>query len=68
MLGKVKKSIENMLGKKVKIVVNNIRNKNEEFEGFICEIYDRIFIINSNGIKRSFNYSDLITGSIKLFT
>lgn len=67
MLKKIKKDIENMLGKSVKITVNNIRNKSEKVEGEISEVYDRIFIVNSiDGIKRSFSYSDVLTGTIEI--
>ena len=67
MLENAKKNIIALKGKNIKIVVNNIRNKSETLIGYIDEVYDRIFIFNSNdGIKRSFTYSDLISNIIEI--
>lgn len=53
--------------KKLKVKVNNVRNKSEFFEGNISEMYERIFIINCNdNIKRSFCYSDILIGNIEI--
>jgi len=67
MLEKIKKNIKENKGKKLKIKINNIRNKSEYTEGIISEIYERVFIIDCfDGIKRSFNYSDILTGNIEI--
>lgn len=67
MLENAKKNIIALKGKNIKIVVNNIRNKSETLIGYIDEVYNRIFIFNSNdGIKRSFTYSDLISNIIEI--
>ena len=67
MLENAKKNIIALKDKNIKIVVNNIRNKSETLIGYIDEVYDRIFIFNSNdGIKRSFTYSDLISNIIEI--
>ncbi|MGN1338035.1 MAG: Veg family protein [Candidatus Coprovivens sp.] len=58
--------VNNNLGNKVWIKVNGLRNKNEFVEGIISDCYKNIFIVESlRGIK-SFSYSDVLIGTIKL--
>ena len=67
MIDKIKLDISSKLNKKVNIKINNIRNKAEIFEGVIKELYSRIFVVETiDGIKRSFNYSDILRGNIEL--
>lgn len=67
MIDKIKLDISSKLNKKVNIKINNIRNKAEIFEGVIKELYSRIFVVETiDGIKRSFNYSDILMGNIEL--
>lgn len=67
MINKIKKDLSNLIGKKVFINVNNIRNKNEYYEGVLIELYDRIFVLmDSNNDLRSFSYVDLLIGNIQL--
>ena len=67
MIDKIKLDISSKLNKKANIKINNIRNKAEIFEGVIKELYSRIFVVETiDGIKRSFNYSDILTGNIEL--
>lgn len=67
MIDKIKLDISSKLNKKVNIKINNIRNKAEIFEGVIKELYSRIFVVETiDEIKRSFNYSDILTGNIEL--
>ena len=61
-----KRLIKENYGKKVKIKVHGIRNKNEIIKGIISECYKNIFIINTNSFKRSFSYKDLLLGIIKI--
>ena len=67
MINKIKKDLSNLIGKKVFINVNSIRNKNEYYEGVLIELYDRIFVLrDSNNDLRSFSYVDLLIGNIQL--
>lgn len=67
MIKKIKEYIIKNKGNIIRLKVNNIRNKSEYVDGFICEIYERIFIIEGNdGIKRSFNYTDILTGNVEI--
>ena len=67
MINKIKEYITNNINKKVRLRVNNIRNKSEYVEGIISEIYERVFIVDCiDGIKRSFNYSDILIKSVEI--
>lgn len=60
-INKIKNSIKDLVGFKLKIKVYKGRNKYEYSDGFIDKIYDNIFTIKTlNGIK-SFSYSDVVT-------
>ncbi len=54
------------LGKRAIIKVLGIRNKTEIFEGIISECYKNVFILNTKMGKKSFTYTDVLVGNIKL--
>ncbi len=67
MINQIKKELYINSLKKLKIKINNIRNKSEYVSGNIVEMYERIFIVRcDDSIKRSFNYSDILTGNIEV--
>ena len=67
MLNKIEEMILYYKNKSVEIKVNNIRNKSEYINGVITELYERVFVVlSSDGIRRSFNYSDILTGTIEI--
>ena len=67
MIDKIKLDISSKLNKKVNIKINNIRNKEENIICVVKELYNRVFIVETlDGISRSFNYSDVLTGNIEL--
>lgn len=67
MLNQIKQDIIRYKGCVVVIKINNVRNKTEYIEGIINEVYDRIFIVICNdGLKRSFNYSDILISNIEI--
>ena len=62
----IKKKLGNNIGKEVLIKYNLGRNKYEDYKVKIKELYDNIFIVESNlGIK-SFSYSDIMTNTIHI--
>ena len=65
---KIRENIENNLGSDVKIVYNGSRNKKEEYNGVIKEVYNYIFIVklDTDEIK-SFSYSDVLTNTVEIF-
>ena len=67
MIEKIKKDIVSKIGKNYIFKINNIRNRMECVEGSIVEVYDRVFIVNTNSdLVLSFNYSDVLTGNVEI--
>lgn len=64
----VKKQLHEYLGESVTIKYNLGRNKYEQYRVKIKELYNNIFLVqtdNDNQIK-SFSYNDIITKTIKI--
>ena len=51
---RIKEKVESLKNKKIKFKLNGTRNQIEEFEGIITEIYNYIFIVETDNIKKSF--------------
>lgn len=67
MIDKIKKDIVSKVGKNYIFKINNIRNRIECVEGSIVEVYDRVFIVNTDSdLVLSFNYSDVLTGNVEI--
>lgn len=65
-ISKVKMELLNHLGEIVSIRYSLGRNKYEEYEAKIKELYDYVFLVDTSlGIK-SFSYIDVITHTIKI--
>ena len=62
----VKEFIKSNYGKRVLIKVMGIRNKIEQVEGVISECYGRVFIVRSKFGNKSFTYTDVLVGIIKV--
>lgn len=67
LITKVKDMLKDYIGKEVKIKYNLGRNKFEENKVIITKLYDYIFLVDDNGITKSFSYSDVITKTIKIY-
>lgn len=65
-LDTIKSEIEKNLNRLVEIKVYGTRNKVETIVGNISNVYPNIFTVLENGENKSFKYSDIITGEIKL--
>lgn len=63
---RIKEKIELLKNKKIKLKVNGSRNQIEEFEGIITETYNYIFIVETNNIKKSFSYSDILINNLEI--
>ena len=63
----IRKSLTPLLGKKIKFRYNLGRNKHEVFEGKIVKIYNSVFLIEVNGILKSFSFADIVTKIIKIY-
>jgi uncharacterized protein Veg len=63
---KIKEKINNLKNKKISFKVNGSRNQIEEFEGIITETYNYIFIVETENMKKSFSYSDILINNIEI--
>jgi uncharacterized protein Veg len=63
-LDNIKEDLKNHLNCNVLISVYGMRNKNYQVKGYISNVYPSIFTINQDGVEKSFNYSDIVTGEI----
>ena len=59
-----KSFVKSALGKDVVVKVLGIRNKNEIIKGTIIECYPNIFVIESNNMKKSYTYADVLIGNV----
>ena len=65
-ISSVKKEMLEHIGDQVSIKYNLGRNKYEEYEAKIKELYDYVFLVDTDlGIK-SFSYIDVITKVIRI--
>ena len=61
-----KNYIKRNVGKKALLEVLGIRNKVEYIDGVIAACYDNIFLIKSARISRSYSYSDVLIGNVRV--
>lgn len=62
----VKTQIKNNLYSNIEIKVFGMRNKNSTYVGYISNVYPAIFTVKINGVDKSFNYVDVLTGEVKI--
>jgi uncharacterized protein Veg len=65
-IDEVKNLIKQNLNRNIEIKVFGMRNKNSTYVGHISNVYPAIFTVNINGIDKSFNYVDVLTGEVKI--
>lgn len=65
-ISKVKMELLEHLGDIVSIKYDLGRNKYEEYEAKIKELYDYVFLVDTDLGVRSFSYIDVITHTIKI--
>jgi len=64
---KIKEELNNHIGSNVKIKYDLGRNKFEEYDVTIKELYNHVFIVKlKNEELKSFSYTDVITKTIKI--
>lgn len=63
---KIKNNIESLKNQKLHFRINGSRNQIEEFDGIITESYNYIFVVETDTIKKSFSYSDVLIGNINV--
>ena len=65
-IDKIRQDISDNIGNKVRVKFNAGRNKIEEYEAIIKELYKFIFIIETETERKSFTYSDVLTKTVEL--
>ena len=65
-ISKVKKELLDHLGDVVSIKYSLGRNKYEEYEAIVKELYDYVFLVECDNVVKSFSYIDVITKVIKI--
>lgn len=66
MISDIKKKIESLKGKKIKVWVDVGRNKSEIYEGFVLDTYKNIWTFRTKTDIKSFSYSDILINSVVL--
>ena len=61
-----KEFIKSNYGKRVIIKILGIRNKTDIVEGIISECYSRVFIVRTKFGNKSFTYTDVLIGNIRV--
>ena len=64
MLSEIRKRIESLKGKKIKLWVDIGRNKNETYEGYVLDTYKNIWTFKTETDVKSFGYSDILINSV----
>lgn len=62
----IKEEMRKHLDESVEVSVFGLRNKKEYFIGKISHMYPYIFTVQVNGVEKSFNYADIITGEVRV--
>ncbi|MBE6138955.1 MAG: hypothetical protein E7174_00415 [Firmicutes bacterium] len=65
-ISSVKKEMLEHLGDQVSIKYSLGRNKYEEYEAKIKELYDYVFLVDTDLGVKSFSYIDVITKAIRI--
>ena len=65
-ISKIKKELLEHIGDVVSIKYNLGRNKYEEYEAKIKELYDYVFLVDTDLGVKSFSYIDVVTKVIKI--
>lgn len=61
-----KEFIRSNYGKEVTIKVMGLRNKTDTIAGIISECYKNIFVVTTKLGKKSFTYTDVLVGNIRV--
>lgn len=64
MIREIKKKVEKIKGKNIKISVDAGRNKRENYEGVILETYQNVWTFKTSVDVKSFGYNDILTNSV----
>ena len=66
-LNKVKEEISSLINQEVMINVSGSRGKNQMYKGIVNNVYSNIFTVLIEGVNKSFSYSDVAIGDVKIY-
>ena len=66
-LDKIKEEIASLINKEIMINVTGSRNKKQMYKGVINNVYSNIFTVLIEGVNKSFTYSDVAIGDVKIY-
>ena len=66
MINEIKKNLKEKRNSLIKLKVYTGRGKYEIIEGFIYEIYDRVWTFKTNSILKCFTYVDLLLKDVQI--
>jgi len=64
MINQIKKDLMSLKKKKLKLYVDIGRNKMEEYEGYIDNIYNRVWTFKTKKDLKCFSYNDLLIKTV----
>lgn len=70
MIEKIKENMGEHIGEEVKIVFYGGRNKIEQYNAIITQMYNFVFVVqlkNEVNEVKSFTYSDILTQTVEIF-
>ena len=65
-LDTIKEEISKLYCKEITIKVSGSRNKNMMYKGVVNGVYPNIFTVLVDGVSKSFTYSDVAIGDVKI--
>ncbi len=63
----VKEEIASLLDKEIMLQVSGSRNKKCMYKGIVNNVYSNIFTVLIEGVNKSFTYSDVAIGDVKIY-
>ena len=66
-LDKIKEEVASLINQEVMINVSGSRNKKQMYRGVINNVYSNIFTVLIEGVNKSFTYSDVAIGDVKIY-
>lgn len=64
MISEIKKDVQKLKGKPVKVLVDVGRNKSEHYEGEVLATYKNIWTLKTATDIKSFGYTDILTNNV----
>ncbi len=63
----IKEEIASLLDKEIMLQVSGSRNKKCMYKGIVNNVYSNIFTVLIEGVNKSFTYSDVAIGDVKIY-